>query len=112
MLTQCAAFRGSLFEDSPSTLANEVRVRRIAAAAIIAVVACESPTFAQAEWNQRTPAVSPPQRLAHAMAYDSERGPVVMFGSWLGHSQFFLDTWEWDGETWLALAPAFTTGRT
>ena len=47
---------------------------------------------------------TPAGRLQHAMAYDSRRGRVVMFGgrsaSPGGGDFFFGDTWEWDGLRW------------
>ncbi|MBN2113181.1 MAG: hypothetical protein JW785_03535 [Acidimicrobiia bacterium] len=49
-------------------------------------------------WEERSPAVSPPARHAHAMAYDAQSDRVVLFGgdtgsSWLG------DTWAYDADT-------------
>lgn len=41
----------------------------------------------------------PSPRTGHAMAYDSTRQRVVLFGGW--QSQAFRDTWEWDGNEWL-----------
>ncbi len=43
----------------------------------------------------------PLPRKEHAMAYDSWRGKVVMFGGrYLDDTVTFGDTWEWDGSTW------------
>lgn len=51
-------------------------------------------------------AVGPPARAGTAMAYDAARGRVVLFGG-LGSAQNNLqDTWEWDGQAWLARTPA------
>lgn len=51
-------------------------------------------------WIQRCVADPGPREFT-ALAYDSRRGVVVLFG---GHSQqeqqFLADTWEWDGQTW------------
>src|SRR5690242_18647955 len=33
-------------------------------------------------WTQRTPDTAPPVRFGHALAYDSARGRMVMFGGW------------------------------
>jgi len=56
-------------------------------------------------WVQRTPSTSPPARHGHAMAYDSARGRVVLFGGYYEDEdfqyQYFADTWEWDGNTWV-----------
>lgn len=54
-------------------------------------------------WTQRLPdgdAGSPPARDDLAMAYDSARGKVVLWGGWGGSGTD--DTWEWDGNagTW------------
>jgi hypothetical protein len=40
----------------------------------------------------------PSARLFHAMAYDSARGVVVLFGGYDGADE--NDTWEWDGANW------------
>ena len=39
------------------------------------------------------------------MAYDSQRGRVVLFGGY-GDSGGLADTWEWDGSTWVERTPA------
>ena len=50
-------------------------------------------------WTQASPAASPPARMTHAIAYDSRRERVVLFGGSDG-TRTFGDTWEWDGTTW------------
>lgn len=59
-------------------------------------------------WRDVSPGtVTPPPRHAHAMAYDSTRGRVVMFGgSRLTHAGpgSLGDTWEWDGARWREVA--------
>ena len=55
-------------------------------------------------WTQAAPATSPSARLGHAMAYDSFRHRVVLFGGAGGG--FLNDTWEWDGTTWANVTPA------
>src|SRR5262249_54212084 len=45
------------------------------------------------------PAISPPARADHAMAFDEARGLVVLFGGRNGQTGFW-DTWEWDGGIW------------
>ena len=43
----------------------------------------------------------PGPRWGHAMAYDSLRGKVVMFGGYRDlQSQVRSDTWEWNGTEW------------
>jgi len=62
-------------------------------------------------WLQRAPAVSPPARSTHVMAYDPARGRVVLFGGSGGG--FRSDTWEWDGNAWIDRASASSPpGRT
>jgi hypothetical protein len=77
-------------------------------------------------WTKVTPPVSPAPRAFHAMAYDSKRGRIVLFGGFgapnsiiddpgcgvfiqvyppPGSSGRFGDTWEWDGQKWLQLTP-------
>ena len=50
----------------------------------------------------------PSPRDHHAMVFDSARGKVVLFGGGdadpSGRSEFFGDTWEWDGKTWTRVA--------
>ncbi|HUQ20001.1 MAG TPA: kelch repeat-containing protein, partial [Gemmatimonadaceae bacterium] len=41
----------------------------------------------------------PRSRSDHALAYDSARNRIVMFGGSSG-SAYFNDTWEWDGTEW------------
>jgi len=58
-------------------------------------------------WIAKAPAMSPSARAGHAMAYDSARGRVVLFGgkeSGLSGSGRRNDTWEWDGSTWTLVA--------
>ena len=66
-------------------------------------------------WTQGKAAPPVPQRVSHALAYDSRRKRVVMFG---GHSGFgpgrtgemFGDTWEWTGEAWERVHPRIAPG--
>jgi hypothetical protein len=41
--------------------------------------------------------------MTHALAYDSRRERVILFGGSDG-TQTFGDTWEWDGTTWRKVA--------
>ncbi len=52
------------------------------------------------DWSLRTPLLSPPARLGHAMAFDSVRGRTVLFGG-----SGLADTWEWDGTNWIQHTP-------
>ena len=69
---------------------------------LILLLAGTGAVQAQALWTDHTPA-NPPARDAHAMAYDSARGRVVMFGGYDGG--VFGDTWEWDGNNWRRRTP-------
>jgi hypothetical protein len=58
------------------------------------------------DWQNVTPASSPPARIGHVMAYDATRNVTVLFG---GAADPFAppqltDTWEWDGTTWTQVA--------
>ncbi len=48
------------------------------------------------------PAVSPPARYGHAMAYDAVSQKVVLFGGY-GDYGSENDTWTWDGVNWTEL---------
>ncbi len=69
------------------------------------------------EWNGsvwRNPSASNPgNRQLHAMAFDSIRGVTVLFGgsSSTNGSQFYADTWEFDGARWTQLDAAGPSPR-
>nr|HQH72505.1 M56 family metallopeptidase [bacterium] len=53
------------------------------------------------QWTRIETPDSPVQRQGYAMAYDSDRGKVVMFGGFNGNFRYMLnETWEWDGQKW------------
>ncbi len=58
-----------------------------------------------ADWTRIFPATSPSARAAPAMAYESARGRVLLFG---GSEQFTKsdETWALDGSNWTQLLPA------
>ncbi|MGI6394399.1 MAG: Kelch repeat-containing protein [bacterium] len=56
-------------------------------------------------WTLRNPTIKPSARSGHALAYDSARGKVVLFGGYVG-SGYDNDTWEWNGESWNKMNPA------
>ncbi len=59
------------------------------------------------EWVLRTPAVKPPKRREHAMAYDSDRRRVMLFGGYpSGLLPGSSDLWEYDGVTWTLRKPS------
>jgi hypothetical protein len=55
-------------------------------------------------WSQLTPAVRPPGRNLHGLAYDRARARVVLFGG-SSFGGFRNDTWEWDGTNWTQQNP-------
>lgn len=57
------------------------------------------------DWTPRDTVVGPTARYAAAMAYDSVRQRIVLFGGTGGVTPEG-DTWEWDGEAWLLTASA------
>jgi hypothetical protein len=54
-------------------------------------------------WNAVTPPSSPPGRYNHAMAYDTARSRIVVFGGNDSNAYPFVDTWQYDGATWSQL---------
>jgi hypothetical protein len=56
-------------------------------------------------WIPRSPATRPPARRSHAMAWDADRGRVVLFGGRTGSGLRLQDTWEWDGTDWVLRSP-------
>jgi hypothetical protein len=57
-------------------------------------------TYDGAAWKQVTVAGSPPARAMHAMAFDSTRAVVVLFGGLANAATALNDTWEYDGTRW------------
>lgn len=56
-------------------------------------------------WTQvAAPDKSPPGRSGFALAYDSARGKVVLFGGRRTSAYHLDDTWEWDGTSWQKIA--------
>jgi hypothetical protein len=73
----------------------------------------ENDTFLADTWrfqkNQwvRSGTVGPEPRAEAAIAYDRDRGRIVLFGGYrriAGITQRLGDTWEWDGERWSEMA--------
>jgi hypothetical protein len=80
----------------------------------------ESDTFLADTWRfrnkhwKRSEAVGPPPRAEAAVAYDQNRGRIVLFGGYrrtAGVTQRLGDTWEWDGEHWIKVAVDGPTPR-
>lgn len=60
-------------------------------------------------WSTHAPAVAPANRWGAALAFDSNRGTVLLFGG-RDRTTVFGDTWEWDGiaKSWTRLQPALS----
>lgn len=71
-----------------------------------AVAAPLAPVSAQVDWRPLTPAVTPPARAAHAMAFDPIHDRIVLFGGQDNTSTRLRDTWLYDGTTWTQTNPA------
>lgn len=54
-------------------------------------------------WVQRQD-IGPSSRVDHALAYESARSRVVLFGGDRGASPPLGDTWSWDGSYWTQIA--------
>ena len=64
-------------------------------------------TWDGTDWSQQSPAHSPSPRFGMRMVYDAARHEVVLFGGFAyGDTDFFNDTWTWDGTDWTQLSPA------
>jgi hypothetical protein len=62
------------------------------------------------EWTQVSN-TGPSARRNHAMAYDSTRQRVVLFGGAPFNGPFFNDTWEWDGNEWTQVSNTGPSAR-
>lgn len=63
-------------------------------------------TFQGARWTRRS-APGPEPRAEAAMAYDRDRGRIVLFGGYRRSQAGDVrlgDTWEWDGASWARVA--------
>lgn len=58
----------------------------------------ETPTWTQLEF--------PTQRYQQALAFDSDRNVLVMFGGSVSETANVGDTWEFDGTSWMQKSPA------
>ena len=56
-------------------------------------------------WRRIETADAPPGRIGHALAYDPNRGVVVLYGGFAG-DRSFTDVWEFDGTSWTDVTPA------
>ena len=60
--------------------------------------------------RRQTPAISPPARTRHALAYDVTRIRTVLFGGVFPNRSFAGDTWEFDGTNWTTVTTAHVPG--
>ena len=67
----------------------------------------------QPGWVQQTPSTSPTARAfpGSAIAYDTARRQVVLFGGFDGSPSGLSDTWVWDGATWIDKTPPNPANR-
>ena len=64
------------------------------------------------QWVNVSPQTPPDPRQSAALAYDSDREVVVLFGGFMGGLSVSGETWEWDGEAWRLAATEGPPGRT
>ncbi len=57
-------------------------------------------------WVQTTPGFSPPAHSGHALAYDSTRGRVVLFGGTIEGIGISNSTWDYNGVGWVEITPS------
>ena len=60
-----------------------------------------------ANWTQKAPQASPPAQYAHALAYDSAHGQVLLSGIFYtgtGYTAVNI-TWVWEGSNWIQKTP-------
>jgi uncharacterized protein (TIGR03437 family) len=61
-----------------------------------------------ANWTQKSPQTSPPERYNGSVAYDSASGQIVLFGGSQATTfgtHTINDTWTWDGTNWTQQSP-------
>ncbi|MBI1852056.1 MAG: IPT/TIG domain-containing protein [Planctomycetes bacterium] len=73
---------------------------------LVSLTLCPNIGFAQTGWRLLGPGNSPTGRYGHALAGDSIRGRVVLFGGRDGGGTLLPETWEWDGSGWTNLFTA------
>jgi hypothetical protein len=67
-------------------------------------------TWNGAAWTLADSTSGPGPVAHHAMAYDSRRQRIVMYGGITSAGQRLSDTWEWDGQKWQQAAPVTSPG--
>jgi hypothetical protein len=90
---------------SPTATTNyTLTVQNAGGTAACSATVTVNPPVSQLTWTQKLPAISPPARYGHAMAYDAARGQVVLFGGFTTTGRVG-DTWVWDGSNWTQRFP-------
>lgn len=56
-------------------------------------------------WRKLNPALAPPGRYTHGLAYDSQHSLTVLFGGDSTGAARLNDTWTFDGVTWAPVTP-------
>ena len=82
-----------------------MRIPKWPALAALALLLAPAMAAQNAGWARQSPPASPPSRFAHAMAYDSAHGQVVLFGGENANNGLYNDTWVWDGANWTQKFP-------
>jgi len=78
---------------------------RIAPPCLFLILASASLLPAQDAWTELKPPLDPGPRYQHAMAFDSARNRIVLFGGRTKQA-VLNDTWEFDGLHWTQMNPA------
>ncbi|MCU1458135.1 MAG: Esterase [Actinomycetia bacterium] len=78
--------------------------------AIVAAPAAPAGASTYSDWEQLTPAASPPGRASDQMALDEATGEIVMYGGMNGQLDPTTGTWTWDGSTWTLRTTATNPG--
>ncbi len=67
---------------------------------------------ADGQWRlQTTEGPRPGPRHHHAMAFDTRRGRLVLYGGFNADNAWMTDLWEWDRQRWHRLQPAAGPGE-
>lgn len=58
-------------------------------------------------WEEMAPAVGPPRRTGHMMAYDHDSDRVILFGGITASDDALGDTWSYDfnNDSWAEMTP-------
>lgn len=80
---------------------------RIAVVLALGIAGVPQTTSAQlgCDWIDRTAATGPGNRSYHALAFDSTRRVVVLFGGYVQGAPISGETWEYDGTNWTRRFP-------